>query len=200
MSHEETGTAQDGGATPDAGEDTAQVADASAASVAVSEEATEIDHEEFLADIRKCKHHGGCSTEEDVPCDLHTAMSAEVVEYQHGTWVPTGRIIDNTERWGVRVRFTYWGKLARCLTGDIDMTLWWDGFGNLPEGSKRHRIAHVDPCRTLHQFVVVIEMTGVLRCPQHAGVYDLGVVLTFGCCGKPIMHGFCDLHAVNVHC
>lgn len=200
MANEETENTQDTGAAPDAESETAsQEGTAAAATVVLTEDAGDLDKQYFLEEIRKCKHHG-CATEKDVPCDLYTAMSAEVVEYQNGKWVPTGNIVDNTERWGVRVRFGYWGKLARCLTGDIDMTLWWDGFGNLPEGSKGHRIAHVDPCQTRHQFIVVIEMSGVLYCPRDAGVYDVGVTLTFGCCGKPIIHGFCDLHGINVHC
>jgi hypothetical protein len=200
VANEETEYSEGVGTPSEARAETAsQTGDAGAAKVAVAEEATEVEHQEFVEAVYKSKDRGGCSTEPDVG-DIHSAMSAELVEYHHGKWVSTGKIVDITERWGVRVRFSYWGKLARCLTGDIDMTLWWDGFRNLPEGSKGHRIPNVRPCRPYRQYVVIIEMTNVLQCPQHAGVYDFGVTLTFGCCGKPVIYGFCDLHGVNMHC
>jgi len=200
MADEEAARSEGLDTPSEASEPASQAGDVEAATVALAEEATDVDHKEFVEAIYKCKDRGGCTTEPDVPCDIKSAMSAELVEYQHGTWVSTGKIVDISERWGVRVRFSYWGKLARCLTGDIDITLWWDGFRHLPEGSKGHRIPNVDPCQPYRQYVVIIEMTRVLKCPQHAGVYDFGVTLTFGCCGKPILYGFCDLHGVNAHC
>lgn len=162
------------------------------------EDAAEVSHDEFLSSIHDCKDRG-CAVEEDVPCDLKSAMSTELVEWRHGRWEPTGKIVDNTERWGVRVRFTYWGRLARCLTGDIKITVWWDGFGNLPEGRKNYVIGQVDPCKP-HRYVVVIPMTGELQCPHEEGVYDIAVTLDFVCCRKPVIFGHCDLEAIRVTC
>jgi hypothetical protein len=159
-------------------------------------EVADVTEEEFLTKIRNAR---GCVVEEDVPCDLYTAMSAELVEWRRGQWYPTGKIVDNRKRWGVRVRFSYWGNYALCLTGRLKITAWWDGFSNLPEG---HRDAYidVDPCRTPHQYEVVIPI-GSLRCPQHAGVYDIAATLDFVCCNREaIVLGHCDLNAIRVTC
>lgn len=162
-------------------------------------EANEVSEDEFRSSIRRAKDKKGCVVEEDVPCDLRTMMSAEVVEWRHGRWEPTGNIVDNRKRWGVRVRFTYYGKLALCLAGRLKITAWWDGFSDLPEG---HRDAYidVDPCKVPHQYEVVIRVTG-LRCHEHAGVYDLAATLDFVCCGREaIVLGHCDMHAIRVTC
>lgn len=159
-------------------------------------ETPEVSEDEFAASIRSAK---GCVIEKEVPCDLYAMMSAEVVEWRRGRWHPTGDIVDNNNRWGIRVRFTYYGKLAVCLAGRLKVTAWWDGFSDLPEG---HRDVYldVDPCHTPHQYVVVVPVTG-LRCPDHQGVYDLAATLDFLCCGRTaIVLGHCDLEAVRVTC
>lgn len=159
-------------------------------------ETVETEEEEFIASIRSAQ---GCVIEKDVPCDLHAAMSAEVVEWRRGRWHPTGDIVDNRRRWGVRVRFTYYGKLAACLAGKLKITAWWDGFSNLPEG---HRTVYVDvdPCRRRHQYVVVVPVTA-LSCPGDEGVYDLAATLDFDCCDRTaIVLGHCDLEAIRVTC
>jgi hypothetical protein len=164
----------------------------------VAEESEEAAHEEFLSTIHGARPHG-CVLEQDVPCDLRTAMSTELVEWRRGQWYPTGKIVDNTNRWGVRVRFSYWGTLADCLTGDIKIAIWWDGFSNLPEGHKDHHIRNVDPCAP-HRYEVVIPMTGELQCPDHQGVYDIAMTLDFLCCHKTLVLGHCDLEAIRVTC
>jgi hypothetical protein len=166
-----------------------------AAEVSIAE-VTEVSEEEFRNSIRGAR---GCVVEKEVPCDLYTAMSAELVEWRQGQWYPTGDIVDNRKRWGVRVRFSYWGRLALCLAGRLKVTAWWDGFSNLPEG---HRDAYitVDPCRVPHQYEVVIPVRG-LRCPEHAGVYDVAATLDFVCCDREaIVLGHCDLEAIRVTC
>jgi hypothetical protein len=165
------------------------------AAVQVTEAGT-VPEEEFLAAIRSAK---GCVTEQEVPCDLTSVMSAELVEWRRGQWYPTGQIVSNHTRWGVRVRFTYYGNLALCLCGRLKITAWWDGFSNLPEGHKDAYI-DVDPCKTPHQYEVVIVISS-LRCPQDAGVYDLAATLDFICCGREaIVLGHCDLEAIRVTC
>ena len=159
-------------------------------------EVTDVAEEEFRNSIRSAR---GCVVEKEVPCDLYTSMSAELVEWRHGQWYPTGNIVDNRNRWGVRVRFGYWGRVADCLTGDIKITVWWDGFSNLPEGHKDHYIRNVDPCAA-HRYEVVIPMTGELECPDHQGVYDIAMTLDFLCCRKPLVLGHCDLEAIRVTC
>jgi hypothetical protein len=161
-------------------------------------EVTDVAEEEFLDRIRSARPHG-CVVEEDVPCDLYTAMSAELVEWRRNQWYPTGKIVNNRKRWGVRVRFRYWGNYALCLAGRLKITAWWDGFAYLPEG-KRDEYIDVDPCRTPHQYEVVIPITR-LRCPQHAGVYDIAATLDFVCCHREaIVLGHCDLEAIRVTC
>jgi hypothetical protein len=160
-------------------------------------EVADVAEEEFLTRIRGAR---GCVVEEDVPCDLYTAMSAELVEWRRNQWYPTGKIVDNRKRWGVRVRFSYWGSYALCLAGRLKITAWWDGFASLPEGKRDAPLIDVDPCRTPHQYEVVIPITR-LRCPQHAGVYDIAATLDFVCCHREaIVLGHCDLEAIRVTC
>jgi hypothetical protein len=158
-------------------------------------EVTDLSEDEFRNSIRSAR---GCVVEQEVPCDLYTSMSAELVEWRRGQWYPTGNIVSNRRRWGVRVRFTYYGNYEFCLAGRLKITAWWDGFSNLPEG---HRDAYIiDPCRRPHQYEVVIPVTG-LRCPDHAGVYDIAATLDFVCCDREaIVLGHCDLEAIRVTC
>jgi hypothetical protein len=165
------------------------------AAVSITEVA-DVSEEEFRDSIRSAR---GCVVEQEVPCDLYTSISAELVEWRRGQWYPTGNIVSNRRRWGVRVRFTYYGNYEFCLAGRLKITAWWDGFSNLPEG---HRDAYiiVDPCRRPHQYEVVIPITG-LRCPDHAGVYDIAATLDFVCCDREaIVLGHCDLEAIRVTC
>lgn len=155
--------------------------------------------EAFRDKIYGAKHHDGCVIEKDVPCDLRAMMSAEVVELRHGKWVPTGDIVDNHNPWGVRVRFTYYGRLARCLAGKLKITAWWDGFSNLPE-DQNAVVLPVDPCRRRQQYEAVVRVTG-LKCDKHQGVYDLAATLAFLCCDREaIVFGHCDLGAIHVTC
>ncbi len=189
--HEPTVPAEETAASTEA----AEMLTEEAAAVSTLEVA-DLSEEEFLTRVRSAR---GCVVEQDVPCDLYTAMSAELVELRRGQWYPTGNIVDNKKRWGVRVRFSYWGNYALCLTGRLKVTAWWDGFANLPEGKRTHLI-DVEPCRTPHQYEVVIPISR-LRCPQHAGVYDIAATLDFVCCHREaIVLGHCDLEAVRVTC
>jgi hypothetical protein len=162
-------------------------------------ELEEVAHERFLSMIHDTRRHG-CVIEQEVPCDLRVAMSTELVDWRRNQWVPTGNIVDNRKRWGVRVRFSYWGRLADCLTGRLKVTAWWDGFGDLPAGHKDLNIRNVDPYAP-HRYEHVIPMTGELKCPDHHGVYDIAITLDLlSSSREAIVLGHCDLEAIRVTC
>lgn len=159
--------------------------------------------DEFHALVSRTHKFGGCSAEIHLPPPiLKATVAAHLVEDQGGIWEPTGRIVDLKSRWGVSVTFCMYGPLSRVICGDLDLTVFWDGYAHLPEGSKAIENIRVD-CNNLPCVTRVIDLTGEFKCPTDEGIYDFGFCaeLTDVCKrAKTIVAGVCNLQGVKLNC
>lgn len=159
--------------------------------------------DEFHALVARTHKFGGCSAEIHLPPPiLKATVAAHLVEDQGGVWEPTGRIVDLESRWGVSVTFCMYGPLSRIICGDLDLTVFWDGYAHLPEGSKAIENIRVD-CNNLPCVTRVIDLSGHFKCPKDEGIYDFGFCaeLTDVCKkAKTIVAGVCNLQGVKLNC
>jgi hypothetical protein len=167
----------------------------------VAEAPTSVD--QFHALVADTAKFNGCSAEIYLPPPIVKAsIAAHLVEYQHGSWHPTGRIVGLENRWGVSITFCMYGPLSRLICGDLDLTVYWDGYAGLPEGKKSELDIRFD-CTTVPCLTQVIELTGALNCPTDEGVYDFAVCgeLTDVCKKeRTIVAGVCNLQGVKMNC
>jgi hypothetical protein len=167
----------------------------------VADAPTSVD--QFHALVNDTQKFGGCSAEIYLPPPIVKAsVAAHLVEYKHGEWDATGRIVDLASRWGVSVTFCMYGPLSRVICGDLDLTVFWDGYAGLPEGRKGLKDVRFD-CNTVPCLTRVIELTGELACPRAEGIYDFGICaeLTDVCRKeRTIIAGVCNLQGVKLNC
>jgi hypothetical protein len=159
--------------------------------------------EQFHDLVGDTQRFGGCAAEIYLPPPILKAkVAAHLVEYKEGVWEPTGRIVDLESRWGLSVTFCMYGPLSRVICGDLDLTAFWDGYADLPEGSKAIKDIRFD-CNSVPCLTRVIDLTGEIACPTGEGIYDFGICaeLTDVCRKeRTIVAGVCNMQGVKLNC